>query len=389
MYDVVVIGGGPSGVMASIVCSERGLKTLLIEKNNDILNKFKLTGGGRCNLTNNLKKQDFLREINNSLFFKDSFNSFSNFDLKKYFEKNKIIFNLEGHKVFPKSGKSVELINVLKEKLNNVKIINEEVINISKEDLFIIKTRSTILKSKNVIIATGGKSYPITGSTGFGYDIAKKFGHKVTDLYPSETFIYVENTDELSGISLEVTVKYLNYIEKGQILFTHFGMSGPSIMDLSEKIAKNIKKENRLIIDFLPNMSFEKIESEFIKAPGNIQLSTWLSNFFPKRLANYFFEKLQTKKMATISKKQRQEIINNLKNYIFIVKDVGSIEKAIVTSGGIDLTEIDSLTLESKKVKGLYFVGEVLDLHGPIGGFNLTIAFSTGYLAASSIQLTK
>jgi predicted Rossmann fold flavoprotein len=389
MYDVIVVGGGPSGVIAAITCSNNGLKTLLIEKNDELLRKFKLTGGGRCNLTNNYNKQKFLNDINDGTFFKDSFSKFNNIDLKNFFERNGIIFTLEKNRYFPKSGKSQELINFLKGELNKTDRMIAEVLDIGKEKLFVVDTTKGTFKSKIVIVATGGKSYPLTGSTGFGYEIAKKFGHKVTPLFPSETFIYVEGTKELSGISIEANCKYLDYNESGSILFTHFGLSGPAILNLSEKIARNIAIENKIYMDLIPKIKPEELEADFLSSKGSMKLSEWLVKFFPKRLAFSLFLELQSKKMASISKKERQEIIKTLKEYKLIVANTGPIEKAIVTAGGISLDEINSVTFESKIVKGLYFVGEVLDLHGPIGGYNLTIAFSSGFSAASHIRLTE
>lgn len=388
MYDVVVIGAGPAGVMTSIKASERGLKVLLIEKNNEILKKLKLTGGGRCNITNLKNKNEFLLNINNKEYFSNNFDNFSPKDIVSFFEKNKILLKEEdNNKIFPVSNSALEIIDFLKKELKKVDLsLNTKVEELKKEEEFIIKTDKGEYKSLSLVIATGGKSYPNTGSTGDGYRFASFFGHKINKLYPAETYIKTKENINLSGVSILATIKYREIVEKNKILFTHFGLSGPGIYNISTEIAKNIKNDNKIIIDFLPNIEKELLKESLEFEKQSLEIKTWLKKYLPISICNYILKDLSHIKIASISKKNKLNIIEDIKNMSIEISGVGDLETSIVTNGGVTLDELDSLTNESLLVPDLYFCGEVMDLVGKVGGYNLTIAFSTGYTVGLNIK---
>lgn len=384
MYDVIIIGAGPSGMMAAITASKRGLKTMLIDKNNELGKKLKLTGGGRCNLTNLKDNEQLIKKIHNGEQIIKSLNNFNSKNIYEYFTKLGVkLVEEDNNRIFTKNGNAIEIIETLKKELVNVELnLSTEVLDIDIENKY-LTTNKGKHSFKNIVIATGGKSYPQTGSTGFGHNFAKQVGHTITKLYPSETFL-ITNEIGLAGLSLEVSVKYTNLINNGSILFTHNGLSGPAVLDLSESIAKNINIDNKIYIDYLPNK--DNLLEDLNNYPSNMEIKTWLKQYLPIKLVEYILKDLQHIKIASISKLNKQNIINNIKNMPIEVIRTGLIEQAIVTSGGINLDEINLDTFESKIHKGLYFCGELLDLHGPIGGYNLTIAFSTGYTVGKSIK---
>ena len=386
MYDVIVIGAGPAGVMAALTASEYA-SVLLIDKNNDIGKKLFLTGGGRCNVTNLKSHDNFVKEIHNGKYFYSILNQFDSAKLMEYFSDRGVVFKEEDrNRIFPVSNSALEIINVLKEELKKKKVAtayNENVVDIIDGDSKTVITNKGEYQAKKIIIATGGKSYPLTGSTGDGYYLAKKLGHKVTELLPAETYIITEEKFPLPGISCDVSITFNNYKVEETLLFTHRGLSGPVIFKLSEFLYKEISenKKPHIEIDFLPDFSSDELLSELEFFDGKKEAKSWLRIHLITRLADFLLGNYADKKLSTLSKKELLNIVKRVKCYDCLVTNTGSLEEAIVTSGGVALDEINTKTLESKIVPNLYFAGEVLDFHGPMGGYNLTIAFATGYVA--------
>ena len=391
MYDVIIIGGGPAGLMTAINCEDK--KVLLIEKNNILGKKLLLTGGGRCNLTNSCSIEEFLNAISDKKFFEKTYKAFSNHDLINFFEKKDLSLKEECTKVFLKSEKSQEMVDFFLNEMSKNKNINfltgTEVMAVKKDenDCFMVKTNRDTYISKNVVLATGGKSYPQTGSDGFGFEIAKKMGHNVTNLYSGEARIITNDEFPLAGISFDAVVSFRYKSEKGSVLFTHTGLSGEPILNLSASIDECLKKgEDAIIkIDFLPEISFSEA-SKFIDLNEKLFVKDLFKKDLPKRLHKFLLEKYFDVKVATMSRKERNLMLKILKSYDIRIKSVVDIEQAIVTAGGVSLKEVSPHTFESRKNKGIFFAGEVLNLHGKVGGFNLSIAFITGLLIARAIK---
>ena len=386
MYDVIIIGAGPSGIMSAIQLQNTSLKVLILEKNNKPLKKLELTGGGRCNLTNLKHNNELVKHIRNGDFFLSSLSNFNSKDIVNFFEKRNVkLKEEENNRIFTSNNDSKLIIEALLKELKHEIKYNSEVINIEKKDLYEIHTKDSIYKTKNLVIATGGLSYPNTGSTGDGYKFAKKLDHKVTDLFAGETFLVPKQKIPLEGISIKSKVTYQDKEFIDNILFTHIGLSGPAIFNVCEYIARELNNNNVISIDFLPDINKQELFDNLNKTETKLEIKTWLRNYLPTRLADYLLGDLSSIKIASISNKNKEIIINKIKDYKIEILKTGPITSAVVTSGGIDLDSIDQNTLESKIHKGLYFCGEVLDLNGEIGGYNLTIAFSTGYTVGKSI----
>jgi predicted Rossmann fold flavoprotein len=386
MYDVIVIGAGPAGIMTAINTSKKSLKTLLIDKNQDIGKKLKLTGGGRCNITNLKNNNELINKIHNGKYLEKALDNFNAKDIVNYIKSLKIeLIEEDNNRIFLRNGNINELVIALKKELKEVEMLfNTSVLEVTKEKEVI--TDKGIYKARNIVIATGGSSYKQTGSDGSGYIFAKELGHKITDIYPSETYLVTREKHNLDGISIEATASYDKYKEEGQVLFTHFGLSGPAIMNISEKVARDIKNNNIINIDLLPKITKEELLESLNNYSSKLEIKTWLKQYLNDKLTKYILKDLEHIKIASISKINKNNIIDKIKNLSLEITKTGSIEEAIVTSGGIDINEINISTMESKLVNNIYFVGEVLDLHGPVGGYNLTIAFTTGYLAGINIK---
>jgi predicted Rossmann fold flavoprotein len=386
MYDVIVIGAGPAGIMTAINTSKKSLKTLLIDKNQDIGKKLKLTGGGRCNITNLKNNNELINKIHNGKYLEKALDNFNAKDIVNYIKSLKIeLIEEDNNRIFLRNGNINELVIALKKELKEVEMLfNTSVLEVTKEKEVI--TDKGIYKARNIVIATGGSSYKQTESDGSGYIFAKELGHKITDIYPSETYLVTREKHNLDGISIEATASYDKYKEEGQVLFTHFGLSGPAIMNISEKVARDIKNNNIINIDLLPKITKEELLESLNNYSSKLEIKTWLKQYLNDKLTKYILKDLEHIKIASISKINKNNIIDKIKNLSLEITKTGSIEEAIVTSGGIDINEINISTMESKLVNNIYFVGEVLDLHGPVGGYNLTIAFTTGYLAGINIK---
>lgn len=401
-YDVIVIGGGPAGLFAAGRASERGLKVALCEKNSMTGKKLLITGKGRCNVTNNADISDFFDFIvKNPEFLYSSFYSFTNLQLMEFFENNGVPLKVErGERVFPASDRSADILKALKKYTNNVDIIYKEVKSLiirGGEIKGVALSEGEELSGKSVILATGGLSYPKTGSTGDGYRMAKEAGHRITKLKPAlvPLIAYGDIPKRLEGLSLRnigVSLKNENgkklYEDFGEMLFTSNGVSGPVILSMSSFVPDG--REAYIEIDLKPALSEEKLDErirrDFDKY-SNKNFANSLDDLLPKKLIPVAIELSGIdggKKVNQITSAERKSLLNILKGLRLDIKCKGSINDAIITDGGIEVKEINPSTMESRIVKGLYFAGEIIDVHGYTGGFNLQIAFSTGYLAGNS-----
>jgi len=393
MYDVIVIGAGPSGMMACISARENNKRVLLIEKNNRVGIKLELTGGGRCNLTNLKSIDNFIKEIPvNNKFLYSAITKFGPEEIYKYFKDLGVDLKVEDEdRVFPTSNKSKNIIDALYNELikNNVEVhLNESVLNINSNKE--VTTNKGIYKTKNIIIATGGMSYPQTGSIGDGYRFAKSLNQNVTNLYPAETFLITSKTYPLAGISLDdIIILFNKKIVSGSMLFTHNGISGPAVFKISEEVYKELKANDniKIYLDLIKDYTFEELFAIISVYNQKKELVSFVREYLPKRLVDYIVSDFKLdKKIGFMSKKQKEELIKLLKNYEINIKGTGSLEQSFITGGGVNISNINSKTMESNINRGIYFIGEVLDVHGHTGGYNITIALSTGYTAGSSIK---
>ena len=416
---VVVIGGGPAGMMAAITAAERGQEVILIEKMKTLGRKLLITGKGRCNITSSLSMEDFIKNVpGNGKFLFSAFKNYTNKDIISFLKRQGLDVKEErGNRIFPITDKSQDVLNCFIKRLEqlNVKIIYnsrvDEIITEKEEDIIKVigvKVNNKIINANKIIIATGGKSYPLTGSTGDGYEIAKKLGHTITKIKPSLVPLEIVEKNqciELQGLSLKnVEIKLIDsesnksiYNDFGEMLFTHFGVSGPIILSSSAHLVRYKDIENKLLnkkiklkIDFKPALSEEKLEQRILRdfeEIKNKQYKNSLNKLLPQKLINIIIEKSNInadKKINEITKEERKRLVKILKNFELTIKSFRTIDEAIITSGGIDIKELNPKTMESKKVSGLYFAGEVIDVDAYTGGFNLQIAYSTGYTAGMS-----
>ncbi|WP_367006093.1 NAD(P)/FAD-dependent oxidoreductase [Streptococcus sp. ZY19097] len=384
-YDTIIIGGGPAGMMATISSAYYGQKSLLIEKNKRLGKKLSGTGGGRCNVTNNGSLDDLLAGIpGNGRFLYSVFSQFDNHDIINFFEENGVALKVEDHgRVFPATDKSQTIIGALETKIHELGgtvLTNTEVVSVKKiNDLFHIKSADKAFTCGKLIVTTGGKSYPSTGSTGFGYDIAKHFNLSVTPLESAESPLLTDFPHKaLQGISLDdVTLSYGKHIITHDLLFTHFGLSGPAALRLSSFVSGGEIAE----LDFLPQTSSDDLHS-YLNENREKSIKNALKNLVPERLAD-FLAVDYPEKIKQLSPTQETQLVDKLKKMPIKITGKMSLAKSFVTKGGIDLKEINPKTLESKKVSGLHFAGEVLDINAHTGGFNITAALCTGWVAGS------
>lgn len=409
---VIVVGGGPAGMMAAISSAEKENKVILLEKNNDLGKKLLITGKGRCNITSSLDINDFIKNIpGNGKFLYSAFKNFNNIDMINFLKEQGLETKEErGNRIFPITDKSIDVLKCFKKKIKELKIevktlVEVEKIIVEENKAIGVKTKNENILGDKVIIATGGKSYPSTGSTGDGYKFAKSVGHTVTEIRPSLVPMncYEKNIcKELQGLSLKnVKIKFEDiennktiYDDFGEMLFTHFGVSGPIILSGSAylnryKDIKNLLKNKKikLIIDLKPALTNEMLDNrvlrDFSRIP-NKDFKNSLDELLPKKMINVIVEYSKIdplKKVNNITKSERQELVKIIKNFEIYISSFRPIEEAIITSGGVNIKEINPKTMESKIIRGLYFAGEVLDVDGYTGGFNLQIAYSTGYTA--------
>ena len=379
---VIVIGGGPAGMMAAITAKKSNNEVTLLEKNATLGKKLSITGKGRCNITSSLENMDdFIKNTpGNGKFLYSSFRNFTNKDIIKLLD---ITTKVErGNRIFPVSDKAQDVVNAFEKQLKGVKIIKdikvEEILtenlddnnnnccnhNFNNNENENNNSKSTIIRAigvktnkgnyyaDKIILATGGKSYPLTGSTGDGYEMAKKLGHTITEM-----------------------------------LFTHFGVSGPIILSASSHLVRTKMIKPKIIVDMKPALSSEKLEDRILrdfKKYQNKGIKNALNDLLPQKMIPVIIRKSNInfeKKVNEITKEERKQLINSIKNFTIEIEGFRSIDEAIITAGGVSIKEINPKTMESKIVKGLYFAGEIIDVDAYTGGFNLQIAYSTGYTA--------
>lgn len=413
--NVVIVGGGPAGMIAGITSAEEGNNVILVEKNSSLGNKLKITGKGRCNLTFDGDEEKFRNNIvNSSKFMYSSFSNFNNKDVVDFFNKLGVKTKVErGGRVFPVSDSAMDVVNALKNKLKkeNVKIkYNSRVVEIITENEKISGVKlenGTEIACDKCIIATGGKSYSSTGSTGDGYILLEKLGHSIKEIKPGLVPLKSEDKicKELQGLSLrnvkvsliDKTNNKILYSEFGEMMFSHFGVTGPVVLSASSKLntVKNINekiknKQIELVIDLKPALSFEvldkRIQRDFEKYT-NKEFKNSLNDLLPQKLISPIINLSKIdkeKKVHQITREQRENLVNIVKNLKINISGFMPLDMAIVTSGGINTKEINPKTMESKIVKGLYVVGELLDVDAYTGGYNLQITFSTGVAAGKN-----
>lgn len=408
---IIVIGGGAAGMFASIFAARKGHEVILLEKNEKLGKKLYITGKGRCNLTNSCETEDlFQNVVSNYKFLYPAFYSMSNFEVIRIFEELGLKTKMErGNRVFPASNKSSDVIRVLQRELERLNVsieLKSEVLEvlIKKQEFYGVKVKNQdkILYGDKVIIATGGCSYPITGSTGDGYKFAEKIGHKVTKRYPSLVPFNIKESDlvkQLQGLSLrniEIKISMNNkviYKDFGELLFTHFGVSGPVILSASSYCTDYLPQNNLILsIDLKPALTKEQLDARIVRDFSeykNKQFKNALDQLLPRKLIPVIIKLSHIdpeKKVNVITKEERFNFVNLIKKFQLHIFSTREFKEAIITKGGINVNEINPSTMESKLVSNVYFAGEVLDLDAVTGGYNLQIAWSTGFLAGHGVM---
>ena len=417
MPRVIVVGGGPAGMMAAITAAENGNDVTIIEKMPSFGRKLLITGKGRCNITSSLYMSEFIKNTpGNGRFLYSAFQNYTNKDIIEFLKRQGLEVKEErGNRIFPVTDKSIDVLNCFKKRIDELKIkckldTRVEKILIRSNEVLGVRTNKEIIQTDKIILATGGKSYPLTGSTGDGYKIAKDVGHIITPIKPSLVPLEVYEKEEckkLQGLSLRnVGIKIIDserkkliYEDFGEMVFTHFGISGPIILSGSAHLAryKDIdyllkKRYVNLSIDLKPALTEEQLDDRILrdfKEFKNKQFKHSLDKLLPQKLIPLIIELSgidENKRVNEITKTERKRLVQLLKCFTITIKAFRPVEEAIITSGGINVREINPKTMESKIIKGLYFAGEIIDVDAYTGGFNLQIAYSTGYTAGISVS---
>lgn len=411
MYDVIVIGGGPSGLMAAIAAAEQNKQVLLIEKGSKLGKKLAISGGGRCNVTNRLPIDEIIKHIpGNGRFLYGPFSVYNNENIIEFFEGLGVPLKEEDHgRMFPVSNRAQDVVDALIKQLNRLQVDiklktavskllmdEEKVLGVRLED-------GTDIKATAIIVAVGGKAVPQTGSTGDGYLWAEKAGHTITELFPTEVPVTSKESfiqsRQLQGLALrDVAVSVLNkkgkpiVTHKMDMIFTHFGLSGPAILRCSQFIVKELKKQSpvQIRINCLPHYNeetcFQALMDNIKSEPKKSVKNCW-KNFVPERWLLFLLERTQIDPATSgsqVSKEKVRQLARELVSFTMNVHGTLSFDKAFVTGGGVSTKEIEPKTMASKKKKGLYFCGEILDIHGYTGGYNITCALVTGRIAGMS-----
>ena len=403
-------------MMAAITAAEFGNDVTIIEKNSSFGKKLLITGKGRCNITSSLYMSEFIKNTpGNGQFLYSAFQNYTNKDIIEFLKRQGLEVKEErGNRIFPVTDKSIDVLKCFENRINELKI--KKLLNTRVEKILIqnncvisVRTNNEMIKTNKVILATGGRSYPLTGSTGDGYIIAENLGHKITPIKPSLVPLVVYEKEEckkLQGLSLRnVGIKIIDlrkqkvmYDDFGEMVFTHFGISGPIILSGSAHLVRYkdieslLKDEKiKLQIDLKPALSESQLDDRILrdfKEFKNKQFKHSLDKLLPQKIIPVIIEKSginSEKRVNEITKEERRKIVTLLKDFEFTIKDFRPVEEAIITSGGIDTKEINPKTMESKIIKGLYFAGEIIDVDSYTGGFNLQIAYSTGYTAGMHV----
>ncbi|WP_251519747.1 MULTISPECIES: NAD(P)/FAD-dependent oxidoreductase [Staphylococcus] len=418
MYQTIIIGGGPSGLMAAAAASQHDDNILLLEKKKGLGRKLKISGGGRCNVTNRLPYDEIIKNIpGNGKFLYSPFSIFDNESIIQFFESRGVRLKEEDHgRMFPVSNKAQDVVDALIETLNQNNVSVKEMATVSNieytdNQTFQVQLNDqTLFESKSLIIATGGTSVPKTGSTGDGYKFAQHLGHTITELFPTEVPITSSEpfitSKRMKGLSLkDVRLSVLKKNGKKRVthqmdmLFTHFGISGPAALRCSQFVYKEQKyqkkKDIQMQIDAFPDLNADELESEIrqrINATPDKYIKNSLHGLIEERYLLLILEYAEISQSLTghhISKTQIEQIVNLFKGFTFTVNGTLPLDKAFVTGGGITLKEIQPKTMMSKIVPGLYLCGEVLDIHGYTGGYNITSALVTGHIAGSNASQFK
>jgi len=394
---VIIVGGGPAGIMAALSAAKNN-EVILIEKNKEIGMKLRLTGGGRCNITNNRDIEEFFDKIvNNNKFLYSALYTFSNYSLLEYLSSKGIEYKVElDEKVYTKSDKADEVIDLLKNDLRNNDVnikYNTTITDLIIEDNVIkgvITSYGEKILGDKIIITTGGKSFPNTGSDGTMYSVLEKYGHTITPIYAAliPLVIKEEFVKKLQGVSMKdvvvsAKIKKKKIEKSGDMLFTHFGISGPAVLKLSSYVNKALTEgEVEITLDFLKDKSKEEI-SKIMRSNTNKTVFNNLKGVLPQNFLKVVFEILGLSeiKASDLKKEDEYKVIEYMKEMKLTARETLTIKAAQVTSGGVKVKEINASTMESKLIKNLYFAGEVIDVDAETGGYNLQIAFSTGYLA--------
>ena len=416
MPKVIVIGGGQAGMMAAITAAENGNDVTILEKMPSFGRKLLITGKGRCNITSSLYMSEFIKNTpGNGRFLYSAFQNYTNADIIEFLRKQGLKVKEErGNRIFPVTDKSIDVLNCFKKRIDELKIkykfdTRVEKILIKSNEVLGVRTNKEIIQTDKIILATGGKSYPLTGSTGDGYKIAKDLGHTITPIKPSLVPLEVYEKEEckrLQGLSLRnVAIKLIDeerkkliYEDFGEMVFTHFGISGPTILSSSAHLARYReidyllkKKYISLSIDLKPALTEEQLDDRILrdfKEFKNKQFKHSLDKLLPQKLIPLIIEVSGidgNKRVNEITKTERKRLGQLLKNFTITIKAFRPVEEAIITAGGVSTREINPKTMESKLIKGLYFAGEIIDVDAYTGGFNLQIAYSTGYTAGANI----
>lgn len=397
MARVIIVGGGPAGIMAALSAAKNN-EVILIEKNKEIGMKLRLTGGGRCNITNNRDIEEFFDKIvNNNKFLYSALYTFSNYSLLEYLSGKGLEYKVElDEKVYTKSDKADEVIDLLKNDLRNNDVnikYNTTITDLIIEDNVIkgvITSYGEKILGDKIIITTGGKSFPNTGSDGTMYSVLEKYGHTITPIYAAliPLVIKEEFVKKLQGVSMKdvvvsAKIKKKKIEKSGDMLFTHFGISGPAVLKLSSYVNKALTEgEVEITLDFLKDKSKEEI-SKIMRSNTNKTVFNNLKGVLPQNFLKVVFEILGLSKIkaSDLKKEDEYKVIEYMKEMKLTARETLTIKAAQVTSGGVKVKEINASTMESKLIKNLYFAGEVIDVDAETGGYNLQIAFSTGYLA--------
>lgn len=419
---VVIIGGGPAGMLSAISAGTNKNDVTILEKMNMLGRKLLITGKGRCNITSSIPIDEFIKNVpGNGKFLYSCLNNFTNEDILNILKEEGLQTKVErGNRVFPITDKSQDVLQALLNRLKKLKVKIEVGANVkeilTEQDIvngvkYIQGGKEKVLKADKVILATGGKSYSATGSTGDGYELAKKVGHTVTEIKPSLVPISTKGKDleicrRMQGLSLKnVAIKIKDaknnkiiYEDFGEMIFTYFGVSGPVILSGSAHLLRYKKEDIRqgnikLIIDLKPALDVQKLDDRILRdfsLEKNKIFKNSLDNLLPQKMISTVIELSgidQNKKVNEITREERVRLVQLLKNFEITLHDFRPIEEAIITAGGISIKEINPKTMESKLIKGLYFAGEIIDVDAYTGGFNLQIAYSTGYTAGGATNV--